>query len=61
MQNRTDSGTPRFSTPKQTWTFPLNDIAIKVAKCTKYEIKSYNIFRFLVCSLDFKFSFNYMS
>ena len=48
MQNRTDSETPRFSIPKQTWTCPLNVIAIKVAKCTKYEIKSYNIFRFLV-------------
>ena len=60
MQTRTDSGTTRFSTPKQTWMLPLNDIAIKVAKCTIYEIKSYNIFRFLVCSQYFNFSFNYM-
>ena len=50
MQNRTNSGTPRFSIPKQTWMFPLNNNAIKVAKYMKYEIKSYNIFRFLVCS-----------
>ena len=60
MQNRTDSGTPRFSIPKQTWMFPLNNIAIKVAKSTKYEIESYNNFRFLVCSQFLKFSFNYM-
>ena len=33
---------------KQTWTFPLRDITIKLAKCTKYEIKAYNFFRFLV-------------
>ena len=58
MQNRTDSGTPRFSIPKRTWTFPLNHIAIKVAKCMKYDIKSYNIFRFLVCSQYFKFFFS---
>ena len=60
MQNHTDSGTLHFSIPKQTWMFPLNDITVKVAKCTKYEIKTYNIFRFLVCSQYFKFSFNYM-
>ena len=40
MQNRTDSGTPRFSTPPTTWRVPLHNIAIKVAKCTKYEIKA---------------------
>ena len=61
MQNHTDSGTPCFSTQKQTWTFCLNNIAIKVAKCTKYEIKAYNFFSFLVCSQYFKFSFNYMN
>ena len=44
-----------FYTPKQTWTFPLHDIAIKVVKCTKYQIKAYNFFRFLVCSQYFKF------
>ena len=55
MQNRTDSGTPRFNTPQRTWM----DISIKVAKCAKYEIKAYNVFRFLVCSQYFKFSFNY--
>ena len=26
--------------PTQTWTFPLHDIEIKVAKCTEYEIKA---------------------
>ena len=45
--------------PNQTWTFPLHNITIKVARCTKYEIKAYNFFRFLVCSQYFKFSFNY--
>ena len=34
MQNRTDSGTLRFSTPQQSWTFALNDIKIKVPKTT---------------------------
>ena len=34
--------------PKQTWMFPLHDIAIKVAKCTKYEITAYDCFKFLV-------------
>ena len=32
---------PRFRVlvhPKQTWTFPLHHISIKVPKCTKYEI-----------------------
>ena len=61
MQNRTDSGTPHFSTPQTTWMFPLHDIAIKVAKCIKYEIEVYNFYRFLVCLQYFKFSFNYMS
>ena len=60
MQNRTDSGTPLFVHPKQTWMFPLHDISIKVPKCTKYDIKAYNFFRFLVCFQYFKFSFNYM-
>ena len=49
MQNRTDFGTPRFSTLQTTWTFPVHDIAIKVAKCIKYEIKVYSFYRFLVC------------
>ena len=35
MQNRTDSGTPVLLHPKQTWAFPLHDIAIKVARCMK--------------------------
>ena len=60
MQNSTDTGTPHFSTLQITWTFPLHDIAIKVARYTKYEIKAFNFFKFLVCSQYFKFSFNYM-
>ena len=31
------------------WT-PLHNITIILAKCTKYEIKAYNFFRFLACS-----------
>ena len=50
MQNRTDSGTPCCGTSKQTWIFLLQDIVIKVAKCTKYETKAYHFFRFLVLS-----------
>ena len=61
MQNRANSGTPCCSTSKQTWIFLLQDIVIKVAKCTEYEKKAYNFFRFLVCSQYFKFSFSYMS
>ena len=36
--------------PNQTWTFPLNDIAIKVPKWPKYERNLYNFAIFLVCS-----------
>ena len=36
--------------PNQTWTFPLNDIAIKFPKWPKYERNLYNFFRFPVCS-----------
>ena len=36
MQYRTDYGPLCFSTPNETSTDPVNDIAIKVAKCTKY-------------------------
>ena len=39
--------------PKQTWTFPLNDIAIEVPKCTKYKINVYEFFRFLIYILSF--------
>ena len=60
MQNCTDTRTPRYSTPQTTWTFPLHDIAIKVVRCTKYEINTYNFFRFLVCSQYFKVSFKYI-
>ena len=47
---------------KQTWMFSLHDIAIKVAKCTKYDIKAYNILSFpsIICAdkrdLDYKVS-----
>ena len=47
--------------PNQTWTFPLNKIAIKVPKYTKYEVKANNFLIFLVCSQYFKFSFNFVS
>ena len=40
--------------PKQTWTFPLHDIAIKVAKGAKHEIK-------LIISSDFLFVPNILS
>ena len=46
--------------PNETWMFPLNDIAIKVPKCPKYERNLYNLFRFHVCSQYFKFSFHFM-
>ena len=46
--------------PNQTWIFPLNDIAIKVPKWTKYERNLYNFFRFLVCSQYFKSFFHFM-
>ena len=46
MQNLTDFRTPPSSTAKTTWTFSLNDIAIKVPKCTKYGINACNIFIF---------------
>ena len=39
--------------PYQTWMFPLNNIAIKVPKCTKYERNVYSFFRFLVSSQYF--------
>ena len=60
MQNRTDSGIPRFSTPQQNMDVSLKDITIKVHKYTKYEIKVKNFSRFVVCFQYFKFSFNYM-
>ena len=51
----------RFSLhPNQTWIFALNDITIKVPKCTKYGIKACIIFIFLVSVQSFKFSFHYM-
>ena len=61
MQNRTNFGTPRFSTPQTNMDVPHNDIAIKVPKCTKYVLKGYYIFTFLVSVQYFKFSFIYMS
>ena len=46
--------------PSQTWTFPLNNVAIKVPNWPKYERDLYNFFRFLVCSQYFKFSFHFI-
>ena len=40
MQNLTNSRTPRFSTRQRNMAFPLDDIELKVATCTKYEIKA---------------------
>ena len=54
MQNRTDSGILRFSTPQPNMNVSLNDIAIKVHKYTKYEIKVQN-------SSDFWFVSNILS
>ena len=48
MQNRTDSGTLRFSTPQPSMDIHLKEIAIKVPKYTKYEVNVQNFFRFLV-------------
>ena len=39
MQNRTDSGILCFSTPQPIMDVPLNDITLKVPKCTNYGIK----------------------
>ena len=61
MQNRTEFGTPHLVHPKQTWTFPHINVVIKALKYTKYAIKMYNIFIFLVSVQYFKFSFIYMS
>ena len=58
MQNRTDPEIPRFSTPQPNMGVPLNNIAIKCHKCTKYEIKVQKFFRFLVCFEYFKHSCN---
>ena len=62
MQNRSDSGTPCFSTRQTNMDVSSSrHHNIKVAKCTKYETKAYNFVRFLVRSQYFKFFFNYMS
>ena len=60
MQNRTDFGTSRFSTPQPNMDDSVYDITIKVNKYTNYEINVQNFFRFLVCFQYYKFSFNYM-
>ena len=49
MHNRTVSMIPSFSTHQPNMDIPLNDIAIKVHKYTKYEIKVHNLFKFVVC------------
>ena len=61
MQNRTDFGTTRFSTPQTNMNLPHNEIAIKVPKCTKYVTKVYYIFIFLVSVQYFKFPFIHRS
>ena len=54
MQNRTNSRTPCLVHPNHIWMFPLHNIAIKVPKCTKYEVK-------LVTSSYFLFVSNILS
>ena len=61
MQNRTDSGIPRFSTPQTNMDVSSSRHRNKSGQHTKYEIKAYNFFRFCVCSQYFKFSLSYMS
>ena len=60
MQNLTDSRILRFSTPQLNMDVPRNNIAIKVHKYTKYEIKVQIFFRFLLYFQYLKFSFNCM-
>ena len=40
MQNCTDSRTLRLIHLNQTWTFPLNEITVKVPICTKHGLFS---------------------
>ena len=54
MQNRTDSRTPRFSTPQTTQTFPLHDIAIKWPNAQNMRLS-------LIISSDFLFVPNILS
>ena len=54
MQNRTKFRTHLLVHLKQTSMFPHNNVAIKAPKCTKYVIKMYNIFIFLVSVQYFK-------
>ena len=49
-----------FSTPQTNMDVWDNNVVIKAPKCTKYAIKAYNIFIFLVSVQYFKFSFIYM-
>ena len=61
MQNRTDSGISRFSTPQSNMDVSSSRHHNKSVQMDEYEIKAYNFFRFLVCSQYFKFSFSYIS
>ena len=54
MQNCTNSGTPSLVYPNQTWTFPLNDIAIKVPNAQ-------NMKETCIISSDFLFGPNILS
>ena len=49
MRKPDDSETPCLLDPNQTQMFPVNKIAIKVPKCTKYVIKVCNFCKFVVC------------
>ena len=46
--------------PKQTWMFPVNDITIKVPKCTKIWDKSEQFLRICDFTQYFKASFDFM-
>ena len=50
MQNPTDSRIPCFSTPQPNMDVPLNGIAIKVHKYTKYVYKSEEFLQ--ICEIE---------
>ena len=52
MQNHKDPGTPRFSTPQKTWTFPLNASQLKWPNAQNMK---------LIISSDFLFVPNILS
>ena len=59
MQNRTNLGRRVLVHPNEAWMFAIYDIAIKIPKCTKYEINVYNVIIFLIYFPYFKFLFHF--